>query len=148
MHITARRKLTRELKKKQAGYGSGERKLRNPYNSLKKELSKSIWKFKQDTWNDLCEQLDNDIWGEAYIIVTKKTGIPQMHHGSRYVINFIQSYFEGRKICIDNTELDIRAGVPQGSVLAPLLWFLFYEYLLKLKIPGVIQNTLEYIANN
>lgn len=33
----------------------------------------------------------------------------------RYLTNFIQSYFEGRKICFDNRELDIRAAVPQGS---------------------------------
>ena len=55
--------------------------LKNRYNNLKKELTKSIWKSKKDNWNDLCEKLDNDIWGEVYTIATKKIGIPQMHHG-------------------------------------------------------------------
>ena len=45
---------------------------------------------------------------------------------SRYLINFIQS----------NIELDIRAGIPQGSVLGQSLWIVFYDDLLRFKIPG------------
>ena len=72
----------------------------------------------------------------------------------------MQSYFEGRKICIVNIELDIRAGIPQGSILGPLLWIVFYYDLLRFKVLGVTQvgfaddlvlkvmaETVEYIAN-
>ena len=50
----------------------------------------------KDNWNDLCEKLDNDIWGEAYNITEL---LPTKE---------------------DNIELDIRVGAAQGPVLGLL----------------------------
>ena len=50
-----------------------------------------------------------------------------------YLINFTKSYLSDRSIKIGNSRIDITAGVPQGSVLGPLLWNALYDEILQVK---------------
>lgn len=50
---------------------------------------------------------------------------------SPYLINMISSYLSERKIVLgDGSSRRVRAGVPQGSVLGPLLWNILFDKVL------------------
>ncbi|KAL1487808.1 hypothetical protein ABEB36_015563 [Hypothenemus hampei] len=46
--------------------------LRSIYKGLKKELKKLISKEKEKAWRGLLEELDDDVWGKGYQIITRK----------------------------------------------------------------------------
>lgn len=76
--------------------------------------------------------------GWNFIIETlQKLNIPE------YLIKIIKSYFSDRSLWFDTdvgTEsVKITAGVPQGSVLGPLLWNVMYDGIFKLKVPEEVQ---------
>lgn len=60
-----------------------------------------------------------------------------------YLIRLIQEYFVGRKVIGVSEEgevaLDITRGVPQGSVVGPLLWNLAYNDVLEIKYPDGVE---------
>lgn len=54
---------------------------------------------------------------------------------SKYLRNIMADYFTNRKILIDDTTQNMTCGAPQGSVLGALMWNIYYDPILRLKMP-------------
>lgn len=58
-----------------------------------------------------------------------------------YLINVIRSYFDGRRIITHGGQRLVTTGVPQGSVIEPIPWNIFYE-LMRLELPDGVHHSV------
>lgn len=58
---------------------------------------------------------------------------------SKYLIAIIRAYFHERTIVDAGTGHTLTAGIPQGSVIGPLLWNIMYDPILKLNYPDGVE---------
>lgn len=69
-----------------------------------------------------------------------------------HLLRMFESYFKERRAYIDSMEITVSGGVPQGSVVGPMLWNLTYDEVLSLQLEedceliGFADDTLVVVS--
>nr|CAI5852388.1 unnamed protein product [Callosobruchus analis] len=71
--LKMRRHITREVKRRRLSNQARE-EMNTSYRELKRLLRNLIRRAKLKAWKDLCDELDEDIWGDGYKIAMKSLG--------------------------------------------------------------------------
>ena len=73
---------------------------KNNYKQKRKELTKMIKKTKEEKWKTLCKELENNVWGTAYQVLTKRLGTRKINKLDEETIRY-----QYRKLFpVDNSE--------------------------------------------
>lgn len=72
---------------------------------------------------------------------TKIEDALSMKRVPEYLVRILRSYFSERSILYGNIKRRaVTSGVPQGSVFGAILWIVMYDELLRIEMPGNIQE--------
>jgi len=82
---------------------------------------------------DVANAFNSARWGSIIAAVCEKQ-FPQ------YLVNILQSYLSNREIRYEGKTWRTTCGVPQGSVLGPLMWNLMYDGLLRIDTGGNVEG--------
>ncbi|KAI5739769.1 hypothetical protein M8J77_023226 [Diaphorina citri] len=109
--ITARRKYTRRRKTDAGSITTCI--LHQEYADARKELENRIGRSKKEKWKQLCDELDNDIWGLGYRIVMKKIPNPKPAITPERKLEILDTLFPSHEITQwEDTILDENEIIP------------------------------------
>jgi hypothetical protein len=84
----------------------------------------------------------NSVKWPKIIIALQDKGVPA------YLVGVIQSYLSNRTVTYERSSRTATCGIPQGSVLEPLLWNIMYDELLEMDTGGNVtgMSSRELVA--
>lgn len=76
----------------------------------------------------------------------------QYHRVPPYLVSVMSDYFRDRNITYvdreaEEQEYEMSCGVPQGSVLGPLMWNLAYDVALRTALPPAVKSSVTQMTH-
>lgn len=90
---SARRRLLRTRQQCRFATHNSATAAETSYREARKELRRAIGRSKRDHWRELCSELDRDVWGDAYKLVTHRIGRPRTILSEEMVERCVQQLF-------------------------------------------------------
>ena len=89
-----RRILTRSVKKDDAR----KEEIREKYRKVRKEMKLAIKKAKERCWKELCNEVENNVWGSAYQIVKRKIAPTPLNMENDFKREVLKTLFPQRGV--------------------------------------------------